>query len=153
MVSYQTPVTHLSPTAGTWASIGLLEDVPASVNGVDVTQAQMSIAVDSAENSQVYVDDAVVYQFVVTSSDMKALVERLEDEGEIENDHTAHALKMHLTAVDRFERQEAAEKVVKHLHGFQLLLDHQRDNALISEQAHNSLSEDANSMTKRWENF
>src|SRR5690625_319524 len=64
----------------------------------------------------------------VSSAEIIALIEHFENEGEFENSQVAYALKLHLKAVNHFEKQEASEKVVKHMNGFDSLLDHQNNN-------------------------
>lgn len=86
----------------------------------------------------------------VSAAGMKALVERFEEEGEFANHGAARSLQVHLTSVDRFEKREAADKVVKHMQGFKLLLDHQQDNELVSEKAYNTLKDNANSLIKKF---
>lgn len=87
----------------------------------------------------------------VSAADMKALVERFEEKGEFANRDAARSLIIHLTAVDHFERREAAEKVVKHMKRFKVLLDHQQDGELISERAFQALHSHADALMKKWE--
>lgn len=82
---------------------------------------------------------------------MKVLVEQFEEQGEFENDRAAHALKVHLTAVDRNERQGADEKVVKHMESFKLLLDHRKENELIFKTAYHILKDHADYMIRGWQ--
>lgn len=84
------------------------------------------------------------------AAEMKTLVEGFEEDGEFENDQIARSLKNHLTAVSRYEEKELAEKVIKHMEGFKLLLDYQRENEWISEKAYNTLKADADSLLKKW---
>ncbi|SFA99727.1 Zinc carboxypeptidase [Lentibacillus halodurans] len=88
---------------------------------------------------------------LTTASGMKERVERYENDGEFENSGAARALNAHLTAVSHFEEQEAAEKVIKHVEGFQDLLDHQQTNNLISEKAYNVLKHDADALIEKWQ--
>lgn len=81
---------------------------------------------------------------VTTSvADLKPLVKQYEEAGEFSNHEAAQALQLHLTAVEHFEKKGSAEKVVKHLKGFKLLLDHQRKGELISKEAYDALRTDA----------
>ncbi|WP_100012707.1 glycoside hydrolase family 3 protein [Lentibacillus sediminis] len=86
-----------------------------------------------------------------SADDIKAHVDRLEDEGAFESDIASHALKRHLTAVSHYEQQEAAEKVIKHMQGFKSLLDYQQDNDLISLDAYNLLQSQADALIAKWE--
>src|SRR5699024_5821427 len=72
-------------------------------------------------------------------ADMMRLVESYENTGEFKSDKAAHALSIHLIAVNRYEEKESYEKVVKHLEGFKLLLNHQKKENLISDRAYNTL--------------
>src|SRR5699024_6480804 len=75
-----------------------------------------------------------------TADVLKQQVEQLESEGEFESDQDpAHALKLHLTAVSHYEKQEKVEKFIKHMESFKLLLDHQKDNELLSDNAYDIL--------------
>ncbi|MTW86668.1 prolyl oligopeptidase family serine peptidase [Virgibacillus dakarensis] len=90
-------------------------------------------------------------QQLTSAADMKTLVERFEAEGEFTNHGAARALKVHLSAVSQFEEQGSAEKVVKHMKGFILLLNHQKKADLISQKAYNALKSDANQLIKKWQ--
>lgn len=86
-----------------------------------------------------------------SAADIQKLVKQLEKEGEFASNSAAYRLKLHLTAVDRFEKQEAAKKVIKHMDGFKLLLVHQKENALISGKAYHTLISNADRMIKKWQ--
>lgn len=85
------------------------------------------------------------------SADLKAIVERLDEEGAFENDRDARSLKTHLTAVSRFEDKELAEKVVKHMESFKLLLNHLKENKSVSEMAYDILYRDTESIINKWQ--
>lgn len=85
-----------------------------------------------------------------SASDMKILVERFAEEGEFESDSVARSLAIHLTAVSIYEEKELAEKVVKHMKSFKLLLDRQNDDGLIAREAYNRLTNDANYLINKW---
>lgn len=82
---------------------------------------------------------------------MEALVERFEQEGEFANHDIARSLQVHLTAVGRYEEKELAIKVIKHMESFQLLLDHQRENEMVSKKAYDILNTYADYLIKRWQ--
>jgi len=73
------------------------------------------------------------------------LVKRFENEGELDNAES-RALEMHLTAVAQFEKQGKYTKVVKHMKGFNLLLEHQRKSDLITKEAYDILKSNADFM-------
>ncbi|UJL45938.1 M28 family peptidase [Virgibacillus sp. NKC19-16] len=87
------------------------------------------------------------------AEDIKTLVDQLKDEGEFESDTAPRALNRHLTAVNHYEVQEAVEKVIKHMQGFNDLLDHQQNNELISVEAYNLLQSQADMLIEKWEAF
>ncbi|MCJ7842141.1 discoidin domain-containing protein [Lederbergia sp. NSJ-179] len=86
-----------------------------------------------------------------SSVDMIVSVQRFEEEGAFADSKAVHALRVHLTAVQRFEEKDSVEKVVKHLNGFKQLLRHQRDDELISENAYNSLLADADFLIEKYQ--
>lgn len=88
---------------------------------------------------------------IISAVYIKTIIDGLEEQGEFANDDAVHSLKLHLTAVERFEKQEAGEKVVKHVEGFKGLLDYQKDNELISEKAYNALKDYADYLIMKWQ--
>src|SRR5699024_11159517 len=76
---------------------------------------------------------------------------QLEESGSVVNARSARTLTMHVTAVSRYEEQELAEKVVKHMEGFKLLLNHQKENEWLSEGAYNMLKSNTNDLIKKWQ--
>lgn len=85
-----------------------------------------------------------------SAADLQILVEQLEEEEQFANDAAARALKIHLIAVERFEKQEVTDKVVKHMESFKLLLDHQKETELISKEAYEILTANANALIEKW---
>lgn len=81
----------------------------------------------------------------------KTVVEFFAKEGAFSNNQAVHALKIHLTAVHHYEKKKEADKVVEHMKGFKQLLNHQKNNKLISEIAYNSLKQDANALIQKWQ--
>jgi len=87
---------------------------------------------------------------VENASEIKGLVQRLENQGEIENNEVSHALNIHLTAVYHFEKQTKDKKVVKHMNGFKQLLDQYKENEFISEDAYQRLIKEADYLIEVW---
>lgn len=83
--------------------------------------------------------------------DVKKLVEQFEDENAFNNDHVAHALTIHLTAVEQFEKKKSVNKVIKHMKSFQDLLYEHKEQKQISEESYNELKSAADSLIKTWE--
>lgn len=81
---------------------------------------------------------------------LQALVESLQDKGAFSDENTARSLDVHLAAVKRFEETEQTEKVLKHLDGLQNLLEHQRNEGLISDDAYDSLVDGAAYLMGKW---
>ncbi|QKY70373.1 M14 family metallocarboxypeptidase [Lentibacillus sp. CBA3610] len=81
-------------------------------------------------------------------ANLEILADRFETDGEFASDEAARAVNLHLTSVSQFEEQGETEKVVKHLNGFLELLDHQRENELITEEAYNLIEPQADSYMK-----
>lgn len=92
-----------------------------------------------------------IFYVEASTANMKRHVSHFHEEGEIGTDDAARSLAVHLTAVGRYEEQDAAEKIVKHMEGFQSLLDYQQENDLISEKAYNILNHDAEFLIEYWQ--
>src|SRR5690606_25154011 len=123
-------------------------------NGEFAHEAEGVTFVGMEDGYAVYEVGSGSYAFsagTLNAADIKKLVEHFEDEGAIANPAAAHSLKIHLTAVSRYEEKDEAEKVVKHLEGFQQLLDHQRDNEWITEEVYNTLKVHTESLMERWQ--
>lgn len=82
---------------------------------------------------------------------MVDLVEQLRKEGVIKDDQAAHALKMHLNAIEHFEKLGKSDKVVKHLKNFKKLLEHQEHKKMITETTYNTLNVNTNKLIDKWE--
>src|SRR5699024_6092314 len=77
-------------------------------------------------------------------SDLQKLVEQYEESGDFSNDQAVHALKLHLTALEQFEKKGDNKKVIKHLNGLKDLLDHQNEQEHISDEAYETIKDGAN---------
>lgn len=86
----------------------------------------------------------------ISVSSMKELVADYKEEEEFEDDSVAHKLDLHLTSVEHYEKMEAADKVVKHMKGFKLLLENQNKNELISDEAYDTLKKHADYVIQAW---
>lgn len=83
-------------------------------------------------------------------SAMLDLIDQYKDEGEIKTPEVARLLQTHLTAVGHYEQRELMDKAIKHMENFKLLLDHQQDNEMISEEATSTLQEYADDLIDQW---
>src|SRR5699024_7478178 len=87
----------------------------------------------------------------ISTAEIMTLVEKYNEEGEINDDDAVESLLTHLTAVSHYEEKEQAEKVVKHMNGFKQLLKNQKENDLMSEEASKTLREKSDSLITKWE--
>ncbi|WP_420874450.1 FIMAH domain-containing protein [Oceanobacillus polygoni] len=81
---------------------------------------------------------------------MKQNIGAFQQSGDIEKD-AERKLLLHLTAVEQFEGKKVADKVAKHMQGFQLLLDQYKDAAGLSDKAYQALSSDTTDMIAQWD--
>lgn len=77
---------------------------------------------------------------------LEVSVNNLQKDGIIESNQTAHKLKIHLTVVNHFEKQEEDRKVVKHMKNFKELIKHKKNQELIPEYVYNMLEVNANKL-------
>lgn len=82
---------------------------------------------------------------------IKTLVEQFEKDGEFANQGAARSLQAQLDKVVRFEKQEAAKRVVKHMQRFKQSLDKHKKDGLISEDTYNTLKTHADSLIRKWQ--
>lgn len=88
----------------------------------------------------------------ISAEKIQSKVERFVKDGEFKNEDDAHLLQVHLIAVSHLENRGSAEKIVKHMKGFKLLLDHQKENGLISDDIYRILKADADLLITKWQN-
>ncbi len=91
--------------------------------------------------------DYLIYKVMV--EDVQTAIEEWDDRSAFEGDAKGKLL-MHLTAVAQYEEQGQAAKVRKHLNGFKLLLDQQKEEQNITEAAYKSLMDYTNDMMNQW---
>ena len=128
---------------GNWVTVGTLTG---SVTNVLVGLETTKIRLVWEEDSPAPIIYEVIPEWgspVASAADIQELVERLDRGEEFAEDQAAHSLKIHLTAVHQYEKQEKVEKVIKHMESFKLLLEYQKENELISEKAYNILKSNA----------
>ncbi|WP_200411487.1 beta-N-acetylglucosaminidase domain-containing protein [Virgibacillus salexigens] len=85
-----------------------------------------------------------------TVADVKEMVKEFATDGEISGDSTVRRLQMHLTAVERYESHENAEKVVKHMKSFQQLVFYYQKQGKVSDTANDSLNVAADALLMQW---
>ncbi|GAB3802233.1 S8 family peptidase [Virgibacillus kimchii] len=91
------------------------------------------------------------YRVPVTAESMITHIDRFIEEGELENPARARVLKNHLTAIDQYEQQGEADKIIRHMGSFYQLLDLLVDQEQISETAYEFLKADAETVVEYWE--
>ena len=84
-------------------------------------------------------------------SNMKTLIGYFKDEGEFANDAAPRLLSTHLTAVGHYQDTDQMDKAVRHMHGFQDLLDHQLADNSVSEKVYDILVEFSDDLLEEWE--
>ncbi|MFJ7934813.1 FIMAH domain-containing protein [Sporosarcina sp. NPDC096371] len=136
------PITFVEVDPSVYTKVGTVVLV-AHVNGRSERLLQKIFVSDAAEVPE-------EPQLVETAAELKILVEQLAAEGALDKT-TARSLILHLTAVSRYEEQELTEKVIKHMEGFRLLIDHHRDNELLSGEVYSVLKANADSLIKKWQ--
>lgn len=94
--------------------------------------------------------DALREALEPSASGMKTVIGRFAEERAFENEGIVRSLMVHLTAVSRYEEKELAEKVVKHMESFKMLLEYQKENELISDEAYHVLQYDADTLIAKW---
>lgn len=117
---------------------GHVEDVRSFKVWVDVTLDDTKVSSNVLE-----------FDIAVSVSMMLDRLEYLRDE--LSSEGVYRHLNIHLTAVEHFIEQDKTKKVVKHMHGFEQLLDHLKEKEQISEEAYNALKSDAASLIKQWQ--
>ncbi|WP_234447042.1 endo-alpha-N-acetylgalactosaminidase family protein [Virgibacillus salexigens] len=111
-----------------------------------------SVNMDTGEGT--FILDNLQIEKVATiesTADIRTLIEQYDEVEEFANPQVIRALNTHLIAVARYEKQEQAAKVIKHLNGFKQLLDQQKQEKLISQKAYNTLKSSSDILIGRWE--
>lgn len=116
------------------------------LNNPEVTQAELDDALEVLNDARNGLE-----MTPISAEGMITLVEHLEKEGEFASDKAARSLKVHLTTVSNYEDQEEAEKVIKHMESFKVLLDHQKEDGLISNKVFETLRTQAERLIDKWE--
>lgn len=94
----------------------------------------------------------VTFDWPVELKDLRESIENLHENGEIVDENTVHALTSHVTAIEHFYHQNKLDKVIKHLNGFNLLLDGLLNKEQVSDKAHQLLSQQAKKLIEQYRN-
>ncbi|MEW9677447.1 gamma-glutamyltransferase [Lentibacillus sp. L22] len=82
---------------------------------------------------------------------MKELVDQYARFNDIKDADAARLLKTHLTAVAHYKDTGKTDKAVKHMRGLKQLMERQKRQKLISDQAYEVLKSNADSLLEDWE--
>lgn len=144
LASFQTYASYVNPNKGLLNNDTVhrihqhrLKTWPYTVNDRKTITQLLHFGVDG-----IITDYPLLVNMPANATTMKTLVERFE--GKELSSKTAHALKVHLTAIHQYEKQGLQDKVIKHLNGFITLLNHQEENGFISNRAYQILLGEAN---------
>ncbi len=107
-------------------------------------------ATSETDTSQVE-QDVTLLLSNLSATGLKELLNRYEVLEDISNEETLRALQTHLTVVERFEKKEEPEKVIKHMEGFMQLVTHQRDQGNITEISAGALLDYSEYVIELWQ--
>ncbi|WP_164216507.1 gamma-glutamyltransferase [Virgibacillus sp. YIM 98842] len=82
---------------------------------------------------------------------MKELVEDYASNGEITDEEAARLLTTHLTAIEQYEQAGTIDKAIRHMNSFKLLVNHQEEAGLITEDPARELIMHADHLLEDWE--
>ncbi|WP_088052765.1 glycerophosphodiester phosphodiesterase [Virgibacillus dakarensis] len=113
-----------------------------------VTDREWAVRLTEWGVDGIITDYPILINMPASATTIKTLVERFE--GKELSSTEAHSLKVHLTAVTQYEEKGLHEKVIKHMNGFNTLLNQQKENGLISDRAFNVLLDEATFLIGKW---
>ncbi|GGJ60244.1 serine hydrolase domain-containing protein [Virgibacillus salexigens] len=87
-----------------------------------------------------------------SAEQMNEMVEILKTKDAFATNRAAYSLQLHLTAVSRYEKLDKSDKVIKHLKGFQQLIDEQLNQEMITEEAYTTLANNTAYLQNKWQN-
>lgn len=84
------------------------------------------------------------------TADLIDVLDYFINQGEINNETAAHALKTHIASIQHFEENNQLDKAVKHLTSFKQLLEFQKVGQVISSEAYDTLWADTEYLIKQF---
>ncbi|WP_245799314.1 endo-alpha-N-acetylgalactosaminidase family protein [Virgibacillus siamensis] len=84
-------------------------------------------------------------------SDIISIINELDKDGAFNNDKTVHALKVHLRPIKQLEKNELADKVVKHLKKYKELLNQKKEEGFMTNLAYKSLMDSTSTLMNEWQ--
>lgn len=119
-----------------------------AILGSIVTEEALEVEMAKLEKA---IAELVETEKLLSANAIKAMIEPYEAEGEVSDQKSIGTLTTHLTAIAQYEKQDASEKVIKHLERFKLLLEQQEKNDFISEETSLMLHAATNDLIKQWQ--
>lgn len=93
----------------------------------------------------------MVLELMPSINNMKAQINVSRENKEIVNDSVARLMQTHLISVAHYHGKGLTDKAIKHMNGFNLLIEQLKDGKQVSEKAYNSLKADADSILSAWQ--
>lgn len=128
----------------------LIPDNNRATFDVSLGESTISFPVVGGKNA---LDNALGYKGGTSpenAGDMKEIVDYYLDNGAFSNPGISRAVQAHIRAVEQFERKERGDKVIKHLENLKELLDNQKNNNFLTDEAYLVLTADANTIIEKW---
>ncbi|WHY87476.1 M6 family metalloprotease domain-containing protein [Neobacillus novalis] len=112
--------------------------------------ANLTFTATSETDSKQSATDTNVLPSSLSATGLSSVIDSFDKAGAFKAG-AAQALKLQLAGLAQFEKTKSADKVVKHLNGLKVLLDHDKDTNVISEKAYNSLKAYVDAMIMVWQ--
>ncbi|GAA0591603.1 hypothetical protein GCM10009001_04650 [Virgibacillus siamensis] len=133
-----------------WTIVGVVE-VPSVAEKVDAGLFMTAANGSNDTKGIVQFEGFSIEPMITNVTNMQKRVTYFRDEGQIASDKAARALTMHLTSVEQFVNKKENVKIIKHLKGFKVLLDYQKERKLITDKAYSSLMTGTDDLIEKWQ--
>jgi len=111
--------------------------------------ANLTFTATSETDSKQSVTDTNLLPSNLSATGLSSVIESFDKAGAFKAG-AAQALNLHLAGVAQFEKTGSADKVIKQMNGFKVLLDQQKNTNVISAKAYNSLKANVDAMIEVW---
>lgn len=139
-------------TNESWQALSeALESAKLVLEDEDATQLKVNDALKALDSAYTGLVESDEPSEPVTAKILSDQVEHYIDEGAFSEQKDSRQLIMHLSAVGQLEQSENVDKVIKHMKSFKLILDQQKNNEVITNEAYNDLIEHADALIEKWE--
>jgi M6 family metalloprotease-like protein len=112
--------------------------------------ANLTFTATSETDAKQSVTDTNVLPSSLSATGLSSVIDSFDKAGAFKAG-AAQALKIHLAGVAQFEKTGSADKVVKQMNGFRVLLDQNKNTNAISVKAYNSLKAYVDAMIEVWQ--